>query len=496
MSITDNVVNVALLGTVNRELTSEELPDDLAGTLERLKAESADGEEVFYKGAAAFFAYYRSGLEPLKLKDAGPVSEAEPETKPYAGRKAATLLNILLGEKYANMLLFWYRKASESGKLIPPEYLPDVLGRVFLPGSQTAKRERQVLASLIGNRGRWLLPMMGYAAMQEEGDDMWETAIHADRKQILSRVRLQEPARAIEMLRGEWKKESAQHRAEFIACLEIGLSSADEEFLEEVREGDRSSTVREEALRLLRMLPGSRIQNMYAGILKEHLRYRRLFGWSVDPITYSEELKKTGINEMSSNKGESDSDYILRQMAQYMPLSFWCELLDCDAETVARRLRKSPPFPKYINLIGTILNFKDREWAFYTLKDERIVQAPDLMQLVPLLSVEQREVLNLSGKVDRNFYINQWFGEDDCEWGETFSRGVLGMIYGMDYCYYDRPTCEALALRLPVSLYSYVADLGSAKANSASHREFTVRLQQLLLMKKDIVEAFKDSRSY
>ena len=69
MSITDNVINIALLGTANREMTSGELPEDLVGILERLKENAADGEEVFYKGAAAFFAYYRSGLEPLKLKD-------------------------------------------------------------------------------------------------------------------------------------------------------------------------------------------------------------------------------------------------------------------------------------------------------------------------------------------------------------------------------------------------------------------------------------------
>ena len=112
------------------------------------------------------------------------------------------------------------------------------------------------------------------------------------------------------------------------------------------------------------------------------------------------------------------------------------------------------------------------------------------MQLVPLLSVEQREQLNLSGKVDRNFYISQWFGEDDSEWGERFSQGVLKMIYGMDYCYYDRPTCEALALRLPASMYDYVVALGASRESSASHWEFTVRLQQLLLMKKDIIQAF------
>lgn len=490
MSITDNVINIALLGTANREMTSGELPEDLVGILERLKENAADGEEVFYKGAAAFFAYYRSGLEPLKLKDPVPILEAGPETRPYVGQKAAAILSILLGEKYVNMLLFWYRKAVEREQLIPPEYLPQVLARVFQPGSQTAKRERQLLISLVGNRGRWLLPIMGYATLQEEADDTWETATHVDRKLILSRVRRENPVRGIEMLRAEWKNESAQHRAELLTCLEISLSVADEDFLEEVRGGDRSSTVRDEALRLLRMIPESRILRLFAETLKKHLHYRRLLGWAVDPIAYSEEFKKLGINEVSSNKGESDSDYILRQMAQFMPLSFWCEFFDCDPETAAQRMRKSPPFSKHIYLTDTILGYKDRDWAYHVLKDERVLQSPDLMQLVPLLSVEQQEQLNLSGKVDRNFYISQWFGEDDSEWGERFSQGVLKMIYGMDYCYYDRPTCEALALRLPASMYDYVVALGASRESSASHWEFTVRLQQLLLMKKDIIQAF------
>ena len=44
MSITDNVINIALLGTANREMTSGELPEDLVGILERLKENAVDGE--------------------------------------------------------------------------------------------------------------------------------------------------------------------------------------------------------------------------------------------------------------------------------------------------------------------------------------------------------------------------------------------------------------------------------------------------------------------
>ncbi|WP_065220125.1 MULTISPECIES: DUF5691 domain-containing protein [Butyricimonas] len=490
MSITDNVINTALLGTANRELSAGDLPEDLGDTLSKIKETAADGEDLFYKIAAAFFAYYRSGLEPLNLKDPIPVTAAEPETMPYPGKKAAALLGMLLGEKYAHMLLLWYKTAAERGYLIPAEYLPDVLERAFLPGSQTAKREKRLLASLIGNRGRWLLPLMNYPPMQEEGNEDWETATHADRKRILSRVRESDPPRGIELLRAEWKNEPAQHRAELLECLKTGLSKSDEEFLESVRVGDRSSTVRDTALGLLRRIPDSAIVGLYARTLKRHLHYRRLFGWSVDPVAYSDEFKKAGINEVSSNKGESDSDYILRQMAERVPLSFWSEILECDLETAAQCARKSPPFSKYIHLENAIFNFNDRQWAYYWLKGERVLQHPELLPLVPLLSVGQREELNLEGKAQPNFYVMQWLDENDEEWGEKFSRGVLKMIYSMAYCYYDRPTCEQLALRLPVSLLGYIGELGAAKENSGSHWEFTVRMQQLIQIKKDIQEGF------
>ncbi|MFR7810250.1 MAG: hypothetical protein ACLU4N_13860 [Butyricimonas faecihominis] len=85
MSITDNVINIALLGTANRDdfrrVTGRSCRDVGAGKRERYRR-----EEVFYKGAAAFFAYYRSGLEPW-LKDPVPVSEAGPEMRPYVGQK-------------------------------------------------------------------------------------------------------------------------------------------------------------------------------------------------------------------------------------------------------------------------------------------------------------------------------------------------------------------------------------------------------------------------
>ena len=54
MSITDNVINIALLGTANREMTSGELPEDLVGILERLKENAVDGKRFSTKGRRLF----------------------------------------------------------------------------------------------------------------------------------------------------------------------------------------------------------------------------------------------------------------------------------------------------------------------------------------------------------------------------------------------------------------------------------------------------------
>ena len=114
MSITDNVINIALLGTANREMTSGELPEDLAGTLERVKENATDGEEVFYKGLRLFRLSIVRVWNPLKVKKIlFQFQRLGRKCGLYVGQKAAAILSILLGEKYANMLLFWYRKAAE-----------------------------------------------------------------------------------------------------------------------------------------------------------------------------------------------------------------------------------------------------------------------------------------------------------------------------------------------------------------------------------------------
>ena len=89
-------------------------------------------------------------------------------------------------------------------------------------------------------------------------------------------------------------------------------------------------------------------------------------------------MKKLGLEEVSSNKNEKDDRFLLRQLAERVPLSFWSEFYDCPPEKAASKLAKNPSFQKLFDLSKPILNFSDSGWAYHTLKenaDEKMADA-------------------------------------------------------------------------------------------------------------------------
>lgn len=175
--------------------------------------------------------------------------------------------------------------------------------------------ERRLLKNLVGNRGLWLIRQMGLVGEECGITDSWDTATHGERKEMLARFRQQDSAAALELLRKDWKSEPANQRNELLECLRINISKADELFIQEVLESDRSSIVKETARKLLCMIPDSAMVMRCCELLRGHIRHNMLTGWSYDEIGYTPEMKAMGLSEVSSNKKEGDSEFILRQLA-------------------------------------------------------------------------------------------------------------------------------------------------------------------------------------
>ena len=431
-------------------------------------------------------------MEPLPAGEAITMNEAPDDSLPYFDRNIGDLLIQMVNEQNRYLLLYAYRKAVRCNKLIPPFYLRTLISHAYDGNNPDKHEEQALLSSLTGNRGRWLLTHMELPDWGDTGNETWETASHEERKRMLQRLRKENPGQGLALLQTELKNESAAHRDELIQCLRANLSKADENFLQEIATTDRSSNVKETARRLLCSLPDSELVKTYCDLLRGKLHYKMLLGWSYDKITFTPEMKKLGLEEVSSNKKEKDEEFLLRQLAERVPLSFWAEFYDCSPEKAAAKLAKKPPFGSYFNLCQPIENFGDNLWAYQTLKeDSNEAYASSLMGL---LTPAQREEINFQTDSKSNYIPESWYNADGTQWGIRFSTRALQRLFHSNYYYYPKEMAERLSLYFPPEMLPKVEQ--QAVAYDADHAiaKFCRLTAEYMRMKEKINSLFNDNK--
>lgn len=481
MNLTNQLINVALLGTAGRQLTAADFPGELQDSLHDIQAKAEDAEAAFYQVSALSFAFERAGLEARTLKEAPTIAEAPEEDKPYFPREAGEMLVSLYNSRNAYLLLYAYRKAAAHHKLLPPVYLPVLLHRAYDRTNPKRHEEQYWLSMLAGHRGRWLLPQMGLPAWKESDGESWETASHEERKRMLRRLREENPGEGLALLQTELKNESAVHREELIQCLRIGINKSDEPFLLEIIAKDRSSNVKAVARQLLGGLPDSEVVKTYEGMLRGKLHFNFLLGWSYDKIEYTPEMGKLGLEEVSYLKNEKDDRFLLRQLAERVPLSFWSEFYGCTPEKAAGKLAKNPPFQKLFILSKPVLNFKDSVWAYHALKEN--AEEEWIVELAGLLSPSQREEIAFpatkGGRIP-----DSWFNEDGTVWGMKFSTYVLQRILHTSH-YLPKEAAEQLALYFPPEMRKKI-EQALASITGQENNDIPVRFCRQILEYMDV----------
>lgn len=492
MSLNDNILNTALLGTATRELQETALPEELKETFRDIKERAEDAEAAFYQQVALGFAWSRAGVEPQQADDYIAIKEAGADETGYFTREAGELLLLLIAERYRYLLLYAYRRAATCGKLILPNYLQALLSHAFERNNPSRNEEQQYLPSLTGNRGCWLLPLMGLPVWGTKNGITWETASHEERKRLLLETRRENPDSGLALLQTELKNDSAAHRDELIQCLQEKLNGNDESFLLEVIATDRSSTVKDTARRLLCSLPNSEQVRYYQDLLKGKLHYNRLLGWSYDKLDYTDEMKKRGLAEVSSVKNEKDDRFLLRQLAERVPLSFWCEFYDCEPEQAATKLAKNPPFKDLFDLWKPVSLFRDADWAYYTLKER--TDEVTLVNLMGLLPPVRREEITLRPEGKDLYVPDDWYNTDGGQWGMKFSMYVFHRMLTRTY-YIAKEEVEQTAVYFPSGMLSVVQQkLTTMNATESTAARICRLLADYLLLKQQIETLFEDKK--
>jgi Family of unknown function (DUF5691) len=176
------------------------------------------------------------------------------------------LSTILQESRYAEILPELLQLLAQAQQTVPPDFLP-----LLLDAGKKDKKLRPLILPILGNLGQWLarqnrqweyglgvkIADVDFANIQE----IWATGSRSERSAALSQWRELQPVESRQALAASWKQEKADDRAAWLDILQIGLSLADEEFLE-VALVDRSEPVRRQAVHLLNQLPSQYRQRL------------------------------------------------------------------------------------------------------------------------------------------------------------------------------------------------------------------------------------------
>lgn len=258
MSQLAQFVKVALLGT-QRAAVPELAPESpLAGKLPIQP--NADPESKLLDVAAAISLYEQVGQRVGQIS-APPLAGAGPtDPWPACGPAPARRLAEIIDGRFQELLPEFLTALAQAQQRVPPQFLPNLLDRAAKLASL-----RPLLLPVLGQSGRWLAaqnPNWAYAAPEidtwEGLTGHWREAGPAMRQTLLRQLRYLDPDRGRQLLESGWKTEAPASRALLIKTLEIGLTLADEPFLETALD-DRSLVVRRKAAELLACLPTSRL---------------------------------------------------------------------------------------------------------------------------------------------------------------------------------------------------------------------------------------------
>ncbi|HND89123.1 MAG TPA: DUF5691 domain-containing protein, partial [Saprospiraceae bacterium] len=256
----------------------------------------------------------------------------------------------------------WLSLLAEHQRSLPPELLPDLLGR--------AERDPgfwEKLRPALGARGRWLAqqhPAWRSLLQPAATSDDWLTADFATRLRLLQQARSQRPPAASAWLEQTWHQESADHRLAFLAALRTGLSLSDEDFLEKNLSA-KMLALRLKAAELLALLPGSRRRTEWEGLAASLRGFPQAPDLSAFLARHLPDIEAPALSALfalhAAKQMQSARHSILQSLLRLLPPSAW-GFADAYATLAALQADPLLDFALPALLEATVLH-QDAAWA-------------------------------------------------------------------------------------------------------------------------------------
>jgi len=230
----------------------------------------------------------------------------------------------------------------------------------------------------------------------------------------LRHTRQHDPAFGLELVKLTWQREPAKERAAFLNALTVGLSLADEPFLEAALD-DRSKEVRQNAVPLLASLPGSqlcvRMQARVEPLLCYHpAQHPRLAALGLTrgatismalPEMCDAAMTRDGIDPKGSQLVGERSGW-LNQMLSLVPPAVWVERWGVGADKIVAAVDDEAWDVLITGWAYAAVRYKDAAWADQRVREwrSRDYQAPLLIRTSLIDAARKRDWNRLPEMLD------------------------------------------------------------------------------------------------
>ena len=495
MKAWETIVNNAMLGTTKLPLRAADLPAAITEHVE--VSNTPDAEEDFLRFGSLVYQYRQSGCVPLNLRSAV-LSAAKAEIKPYGHASSTAVLRTILSEENHALLKLWLTQCEHAHKCAEPECVPALLD------ISVAKKElRSLILSVCGKRGEWLgrlNPQWNFSAPEADDQTVWQTGRAEERKDLLKSLRAKQPAAALELLQSSWGTEGANEKVSFLEILTTGLSEHDLAWLEGLKE--KGQKVNNAIQDLIKRIPASRPVQGYMTLLKEAVNVKSskaLLGMLSktaieinEKINFPEEIFKSGIEKLSSDKHVSDAQYILIQLIASVPPSFWNDHLKETPEAVIKMFQKEKKTALYVPAMAlAAIKFRDTVWsqALVDHGDEEILESA-LVSLIGSLPAKDRDrcALRFIKKMPQELISMLTDFED--EWSNDLAKAVLTYTSQEVYAY-NKTFYRVAVKNIPVEVLKELESfMPSEEQKKAYWRNQSNELSGVLTLKQQILQSF------
>ena len=358
-----------MMGTDKKQIGVAEVPEGLQEVVGYILDNSAtDKEEKFLQLVSLAFNYRQCGIIPEQTNTQIPVAPGE--VKSYCSAAAMQALNDIIIEENIPVLKLWLQLCNQQQQIVRPEAVP-----ALLTTGTTQKKLQLLIADCCGKRGEWLATFnssWNFSSTQTD-EERWHTGTIDQRKEILKQTRKTEPHKARDLVQQTWDKEDANTKTSFLEILADNTQQEDITFLESLA-NEKSKKVRDQAMQLLKQIPGSSIVQLYEKTLGESVTLKKekgLLGIKSKtvlqfklPGSVDESIYKSGIDKLCNNKELTDDEHIIHQLVANVPPVFWEQHLQMTPEEIIYLFLKDNTGKKMITaLVTATTRFKDTNWA-------------------------------------------------------------------------------------------------------------------------------------